>query len=531
MAPNPIQSRLDPVRSRQRALSALDGLFHGIAVGAGLAVAIELARRSTGLWLTPWPSVLAVPVCALAGAIVFATREPSYKNAAAAVDARYNLKDRAVTALELAALPEPSPIQALALADAVAHLSTPPIDPRQVVPLTLPPGWWRPALAAGLALLLTALPLPHAHTPPPVSPEVSQSIQKEADKLIEELKKAEEVAATQNNPELKKLANDLKNLAQELKETTPAPREALAKLSEMQNAIRQEQAKFNTALAQEHLKTLGQALAANPTTSQAGKALQEGKNDQAAKALEEKTSLPENADDRQKLSQDLKDAANKMQESGLDDLAQATQKLSDAAKQGSSKDFSEGAKSLGKLTRQQDQRKKNDDWMNNQLARLNDAKQEALQKPSDSQNTDSKGSEGQQQAQGNQPGQGDQQAQGKASTEGEGNKSGEGQGNKPRQSNQWGTGDGGDPLGDPTKIDAKRQQEQLTGKLGQSGESETQTTHTSQGKDQAKATYKETHQRYQKLSESVLENEPLPLGQRQAIRKYFEAIRPTDAEP
>ena len=31
-------------------------------------------------------------------------------------------------------------------------------------------------------------------------------------------------------------------------------------------------------------------------------------------------------------------------------------------------------------------------------------------------------------------------------------------------------------------------------------------------------------------SESVLDTEPIPLGHRQAIRKYFELIRPQNAE-
>ncbi len=526
---NPIQSRLSPIRSRQRALSALDGFFRGLAIGAGIAVFLEIARRSTGnsqpLWLTA-AAILPLPLSAFLGAILYAFKTPSDKNAAAAIDARYNLKDRTITALELASLKDPSPIQSLALADAQTHLTQ--IDPRQVIPLVLPRNARWAALLAAVVLLLAALPSPNHPQGSVTPPQITQNIQKETQKLIEELKKAQEDIKKQDNPQLQNLAKDLQKLAQELKEAAPAPREALAKLSEMQAAIRQEQAKFNTSLAQEHLKSLGQALAANPTTSQAGKALQEGKNQEAAKALDEKTTLPPSAADRNKLARDLKEAADKMQEAGLQDLAQATQKLSDAAQQNNASDFSQGAQSLGKLTRQQDQQKKNDEWMKNQLARLDEAKQNTSNEETKSQEKSDQGQG--QPAPGDQQGQGDQQAQGKASTEGEGQKSGESQGQKSSKTDQWGTGEGGDPLGDPTKIDAKRQQEQLTGKLGQSGDSESQTTHTSQGSDKSKASYRDTHQRYQKLSESVLETEPLPLGQRQTIRKYFEAIRPSDTE-
>jgi hypothetical protein len=38
--------------------------------------------------------------------------------------------------------------------------------------------------------------------------------------------------------------------------------------------------------------------------------------------------------------------------------------------------------------------------------------------------------------------------------------------------------------------------------------------------------YREQAEKYEQLSESVLESEPIPLGHRQAIRRYFEMIRP-----
>jgi hypothetical protein len=38
------------------------------------------------------------------------------------------------------------------------------------------------------------------------------------------------------------------------------------------------------------------------------------------------------------------------------------------------------------------------------------------------------------------------------------------------------------------------------------------------------------YQKYRKLSEAVLDSEPIPLGHRQTIRRYFELIRPQDLE-
>ena len=60
-----------------------------------------------------------------------------------------------------------------------------------------------------------------------------------------------------------------------------------------------------------------------------------------------------------------------------------------------------------------------------------------------------------------------------------------------------------------------------------------ETTHSPEGRQQAARATKESYQKYKKMSEEVLDTEPIPLGHRQAIRKYFELIRPQggDASP
>ena len=54
-----------------------------------------------------------------------------------------------------------------------------------------------------------------------------------------------------------------------------------------------------------------------------------------------------------------------------------------------------------------------------------------------------------------------------------------------------------------------------------------ETTHSPEGKQKAARAYKESYDKYKKMSEDVLDSEPIPLGHRQAIRKYFELIRPS----
>lgn len=62
-------------------------------------------------------------------------------------------------------------------------------------------------------------------------------------------------------------------------------------------------------------------------------------------------------------------------------------------------------------------------------------------------------------------------------------------------------------------------------------ESESETTHSVEGRQEAGRAYRDVYQKYRKMSESVLDSEAIPLGHRQTIRRYFELIRPQSDEP
>jgi hypothetical protein len=96
-------------------------------------------------------------------------------------------------------------------------------------------------------------------------------------------------------------------------------------------------------------------------------------------------------------------------------------------------------------------------------------------------------------------------------------------------SNDWGLSTSGNVLGDKTKLQATRKVEEITGNPGE-GPSEMETTHSPEGKQKAARAYKDSYQKYKKMSEDVLDSEPIPLGHRQTIRKYFELIRPQGGE-
>jgi hypothetical protein len=87
----------------------------------------------------------------------------------------------------------------------------------------------------------------------------------------------------------------------------------------------------------------------------------------------------------------------------------------------------------------------------------------------------------------------------------------------------------GNTDGELTKLDSARQKEQIKGEMGE-GESETETTHMPEGRQAAARAYREQYQKYRRLTEAALDAEPIPLGHRQTIRRYFELIRPQGDE-
>ena len=98
------------------------------------------------------------------------------------------------------------------------------------------------------------------------------------------------------------------------------------------------------------------------------------------------------------------------------------------------------------------------------------------------------------------------------------------------QSNQnAGTAAVGNPTsGEETSLDSARQRQDLTGMMGSQGDSQIERMATEGQQEQAGREFRDVFQDFQRMSEAVLETEPIPLGQRQMIRRYFESIRPTE---
>jgi hypothetical protein len=106
-------------------------------------------------------------------------------------------------------------------------------------------------------------------------------------------------------------------------------------------------------------------------------------------------------------------------------------------------------------------------------------------------------------------------------------------GKKPEKSlspsSNWGRSTSGNVLGDRTRVLGQHNLEQLTGSPGE-GDADVETTHSAEGRQQAGRSYRDIYQKYRRMSETALDSEPIPLGQRQTIRRYFELIHPQNVD-
>ena len=228
-----ILETLEPVRRRQLVLEMVRCSAIGLLAGSLAAMVMGVLRwqGSADLWTALAASALAGGP--LIGALFGLLRGRSITLAAATVDRCYELKDRAVTAIDFLRRGEPTPLHVLQVADAQRHIAS--IDVRKVAPFRLPRSmpFALAATAVALGLMLwPQQPRVHARPSEPLDAVMNAAIEAE-----ENLESLEETARKENDPKLKELVQKLNETIQEMKLPGVDTKEALAKLSEMQAAI------------------------------------------------------------------------------------------------------------------------------------------------------------------------------------------------------------------------------------------------------------------------------------------------------
>jgi len=219
----------------------------------------------------------------------------------------------------------------------------------------------------------------------------------------------------------------------------------------------------------------------------AGQALQEAKFDEAAKELEKLENPELDRKEAKVVHEKMKQVANEMGEVGLGELSESASELAEGLKGSSKSKISKGSKGLAKSVRNHSRRRKINRLLAAAAEKLGECKcnsnsltkfKKAVKSTSPSQN--------------------------------------------------FGMGISGN-LGDKTNMLAKRNLKEVTGEASE-GPSEMETTHSPEGRQLASRGYREAYQKALKKSEAVLDSEPIPLGHRQTIRRYFELIRPQNDE-
>lgn len=495
-----ILSALRPVRSRQQTAFVLHCTAAGLAASAAAGLLLGAARWLFALPVTPGlaAGVLAAgPALGLFAGLVL---RRSWHAAAAAVDGHYRLKDRAVTALAFADHPAPTDLHKLQVADAMTHLQW--VEPKAVVPIRAPralPVGLAAMAAAALALFIPfaareaeAGPLPTPENVLAAADEARESAANIEKKVANATADLEDEKAENEKKGLKELFEKLQQKVEELTQPNTNEREALAKLSEMSAEIQQMAKELNVELMDGQLASLGTALAAAQAFEGAGKMLQEGNLEKAAKELEKLDDPKVTPKEAKALEEKLKEIQKKMGEAGAGSLSDAIGELADGLKGGKGK-VGKASKTIAKAVSNAAKRKKVRDLLLSLNEDLNESK-----------------------------GRCQNQANGGPRVK------------KPEKSNSpsssWGRGISGNVEGEKTKLGSKRNEMQITGNPGGEGESDVETTATPEARQQAGRAYKEKYEKFKKESEAVLEGEPLPLNHRAMIKKYFELIRPQGSE-
>lgn len=506
MASERILQTLSGVRSRLGRRRAVSGAAWGLLVAATVGVSLGLLRHFGWLTLPGWSAALLL-LGPVVGAFVTLVRRPRWKSAASAVDTHYGLKDRAATALAFLNRPSGNRWESLQIEDAANHLAA--VQPAQVVPARWPQAlpWGLAGVAAAALLLIWPLTAPPVHAAPvgPNAGLVAMAIE-----LDEDLDELDEAAKEQQDDELIELVKQLRQQSESLKDDGVELKDALATLSEMQASLRQH-AEYNQALVDAQLSKLAGAMASAEELRSTAEMLEAGDPAAAADELEKLEKPGQTRRAEKAAAERMKKLAREMKSKGLGALGDSVSEMAEGLSSGNSSKFCEGCKSLSSLLRKHEARKKMNALMLRKLDKLNECKGQCsmcfggLCK----------------------------QCGGNCQGQCQGNKNSLAEGRNPKKSDtsstNWGKSTSGNLFGEKTELASNGNREQLTGQAGE-GPSEIETSTSPEGREQASRGYQERYEKYRKLSEEVLEGEPIPLGHRQTIRNYFELIRPQSGD-
>lgn len=484
---HPIRTLLVPIQRRQRIARGLQWAVASLAV-TGIVGSVWLLAN----WFQPEllltgliPSLAAIVLLPTSLALLLPVR---LHTAARLVDVNCNLKDRATTALQFAVLPSRTDIQELQLEDAKSHLSK--IDPRQARPIVAPKRSFWAAIAC--AALAACFMLPKAESITNAASEPLQVVRDQAARLEETMvEELESLLKEQKSPELEELVEELKEMLEEMKAPDVDQRDALSKLSEMQFAITEAVKQMDIAQIDAQLKQLAEAMKASDAMKAAAQSMEEGKYDKAATELEKIDTSTMNRKERDAVAANMKKLSQSLGKGKKGELSEAIHDLAEGLEKSDESKCKDGQCKAAGVCKKQGTKKKIGECLSCQLNRLSECK---------------------------------------SCCQGECKNGGNNVAKSNSPKNTWGKGASNNPTGDEkTSLDSQRKQENISGMAGD-GPSDREVTSTPEAEQDATRAYSEKYVEYRKKMEEVIDSEPLPLGHRETVRRYFESIRPTNEQ-
>lgn len=458
-----------------------------LASGCLAFVVVILRRLFAGEF--GWSWILAILAAGPAAGAVYAMLRPiSARAAAVTIDRCCGFKDRIATAigfLNHSSGSGDAAFQRLQIEDAENQVAA--VDPTRVV-LIRQPRLWPAAIGISMAALLLAfVTMPRQIM---LAAEVANDVvTAQADRADEGLEELRQLQKEENNPELEKLLKELEKNLDMLRQPETDPREALAQLSEMEAALQTMHQQLQDPQIDAQLQEIGNALALSEAMAAAGQALSKGELDKAAEELI-KLEAPEL--DRktekavtEKLDQIAKNAGVGQQKQ---QLKEAIAKMSEGLTSGQRGKFKDGAQGLAGECSKQSRRKKLSDLLRKQCQCLSECKGECESECRSQSNSSKKGG------------------------------------------NKAGSASSGNEPGDKTAKLKTNPEMNLKGQESGQGDVDIETSTAPEQEQDAVRSYRQNVDKYEALSESVLESESIPLGHRRTIRRYFEMIRPQGNE-
>lgn len=298
---------------RRRQRDALIWVPRGLLVGLLAAVVVATLARLRPLLTAgelAWVATgLALSATAVAGIALLLRRYPLQAQARFA-DARFNLQQRAVTAVEIhsAAITTTPELARQQLDDTLAATAVVNLD-RDLPYEFKRQDWLLILLATGLllaAILLDNPQLPALLQQRAVSTAVAEQTAA-LEQIAEDIRQNQTLTAEQQVELLAPVEQSL----QELQSGDLSQEEAVAVLSEAEADLRDLQAGFDNKPLQQALNSAGASLAQNATARQLGQTLQDGNLAQAGSAAADLADSLDTLDsqEQQQLAQDLAQAA------------------------------------------------------------------------------------------------------------------------------------------------------------------------------------------------------------------------------